>query len=124
MTELGHYKASASTGRASVIGAKRTQYPMAAGLKRGTGQMLKIDKASIEKIEKQYPGISETVEYYERLPIPVCPSCNSNDTAKVTVGLVGRTINLAAVTTKVKLLPNSSPSAKGYFCNSCGKSFS
>ena len=84
---------------------------------------MKIDKATIEKLERRYPGISETIEHYERAPIPPCPSCKSDDTAKVSMGVVGRSVNVAGATTKMKLLSNG-PAPGTYFCNRCEQFFS
>lgn len=52
-----------------------------------------MDKGTTEELERRYPGISATIEHYERAPIPPCPSCKSDDTAKVSIGVVGRSIN-------------------------------
>jgi predicted RNA-binding Zn-ribbon protein involved in translation (DUF1610 family) len=50
-----------------------------------------------------------------------CPNCGSNDTAKVTSGVIGRTIHLAAATTRVKLVPNQQ--AARFYCNACERFF-
>ena len=46
----------------------------------------------------------------------------SEDTADVQVGIVRRTIQIAAATTKFKLIPNN-PKRGSYFCNTCKKLF-
>jgi len=84
--------------------------------------MLKINKETLDHIEKQYPGIGETILHFEKATLPVCSRCGSEDTAEVGVGLVGRSINIAAATTKFKLIPNS-PKAGKYFCNTCDEFF-
>ena len=84
--------------------------------------MLKVLASELETLERQYPGISRTVRYFEEMVLPPCPRCGSTDTAKVTVGLVGRSINLAAATTKMKLLANG-PTPGNCFCNACKEFF-
>ncbi len=84
--------------------------------------MIKINKELLDHIERQYPGIGDTILHYENATLPVCSRCGSTDTAEVGAGLIGRTINLAAATTKFKLIPNS-PSPATYFCNECDEFF-
>lgn len=84
--------------------------------------MLKINKETLDHIEKQYPGIGKTKLYFETATLPVCSRCGSEDTAEVGGGLVGRSINIAAATTKFKLVPNS-PKPGKYFCNTCNEFF-
>jgi hypothetical protein len=83
--------------------------------------MLKVDEATIEELEQQYPGFRKTVEYYEALKLPPCPTCGSADTAQVSAGLVGRSTNLAAVTSKIKLLANGHPA--DFYCARCDRYF-
>ena len=85
--------------------------------------MLKLSKKALDDLERQYPGIKETVYRCEEASLPVCPYCQSEDTADVGCGIVGRSINLAAATTKFKLTPNP-PKPGEYFCNSCETFFS
>lgn len=79
--------------------------------------MLKVDQHWLDKAEAIYPGLLETIDCYEKLVLPPCPQCGSADTAKVSTGLVGRSIHAAAATTKMRLLPNGHPA--DYFCNHC-----
>ena len=83
--------------------------------------MLKVDAAFMQQAEKLYPGFRETLDYYEALDLPHCPRCGSSDTAAVSAGLVGRSMHLAAATTKIKLLPNGRPGS--YYCNACSQFF-
>ena len=83
---------------------------------------LKIDQASLSKMEAQHPGISESIRIQEEIVLPPCHHCRSQDTAKVGTGVNGRTIYLAAATTKFKLIPNG-PKPGEYFCNGCEKFF-
>jgi hypothetical protein len=71
------------------------------------------DRHIIEEFEKRYPGIGETIQYYDSLVLPLCPRCGSSRTAKVITGVVGRSLALRAATQKVHLLANGHP---GHFC--------
>jgi len=84
--------------------------------------MLKITQAELEKMESQREGIIKSIMAYENENLPSCPHCGSGDTASVQVGIMGRTIYIAAATTKVKLIPNG-PKQGEYFCHECGKYF-
>ena len=83
--------------------------------------MLKVDKDTLDQIEKRYPGLGETILHYERAKLPACAHCGSEDTAAVGGGLVGRSIAVASATTKFKLVPNNRPGKQ--FCNSCNEFF-
>ena len=83
---------------------------------------LKIDKVTLAKMEGVHPGIGESIRIREEIVLPTCHHCRSQDTARVGVGVNGRTIYLAAATTKFKLIPNG-PKPGEYFCNSCEKFF-
>jgi hypothetical protein len=65
--------------------------------------MLKVDKENLGEMEIKYPGIRETILHFEETKLPVCPRCGSDDTASVQSGIIGRTINISAATTKFKL---------------------
>jgi hypothetical protein len=84
--------------------------------------MLKFDREDLEHIETLYTGIGETILHFEQATLPACRNCGSEDTADVQFGLIGRTIHIAAATTKFKLLPNG-PAPGEYFCNACNKFF-
>ena len=84
--------------------------------------MLKITQEALNHIEVLYPGIGKSICDREEAALPVCSLCGSEDTAEVGVGLVGYSINLAAATTKFKLIPNG-PKPGEYFCNSCNEFF-
>ena len=83
--------------------------------------MLKVDQEWIDRVDAQRPGFRETVERWDAADLPPCPSCGSDDTARVSAGLVGRSIHLAAATTKIRLLPNGHPA--DYYCNQCQSYF-
>ena len=84
--------------------------------------MLKIDKETLERMEKEYPGIRETILGFEEATLPVCSRCGSENTADAQCGIIGRTINIAAATTKFKVIANG-PKAGKYFCNTCNEFF-
>ena len=83
--------------------------------------MLKVDEEWIDRVEAQYEGFREMVHRWDAMELPPCPFCGSSDTAKVSAGLVGRSINLAGATTKIRLLPNGHPA--DYYCNQCESYF-
>ena len=84
--------------------------------------MLKLSRKELGDLEKQHPGIKETVFHFENAKLPACPHCQSSDTAQVGCGIVGRSISVTTATTKFKLIPNS-PKPGEYFCNSCENFF-
>jgi len=84
--------------------------------------MLTIDKKTFRQLEKQYPGIGETIRGFETATLPNCSRCRSENTAAVGTGLIGRTINIAGATTKFKLIPHG-PKPGEYFCNACNEFF-
>jgi hypothetical protein len=86
------------------------------------GVMLRFDKTALDHLEKKYPGIGETILYFENATLPACSGCTSTDTAQVGCGIIGRTIKIAAATTKFKLIPNG-PAPGKYFCNTCNTFF-
>jgi len=83
---------------------------------------LKVDKVTLAKMESVHPGIGVSIRLHEEMVLPACENCGSKDTASVGDGVVGRSIFLAAATTKFKLIPNP-PRLGQYFCNSCEEFF-
>jgi predicted RNA-binding Zn-ribbon protein involved in translation (DUF1610 family) len=83
--------------------------------------MLKVDEAWIQAAEARYPGFRATLAHYETQARPSCPTCGSAETASVSTGIIGRTMALAAATTKIKLVPNSQPA--NFYCGACDKFF-
>ena len=79
---------------------------------------LKIDQATLDRMEQQHPGIAESIRLYEAMKLPSCSHCGSKDTASVGGGIVGRSIYLAAATTRFKLAPDGLEAGK-YYCNGC-----
>ena len=84
--------------------------------------MLKVDQASIDRMESSYPGIAEQIHHFDTAELPSCPHCESSDSATVQVGVVQRATNIAAATTKFRLVPNG-PKPGPYFCNDCKRYF-
>lgn len=83
--------------------------------------MLKVDEAWLRAAEERYPGFRATLDHYETQALPPCPVCGSAETAKTSTGLVGRSIALAAATTRMKLIPNGH--SAGFHCSACDKFF-
>jgi len=83
---------------------------------------LRIDQETLDRMETQHPGIRESIRRFGEETLPVCSRCGSANTADVGCGVIGRTINIAAATTKFKLIPNG-PKPGKYFCNECGEFF-
>jgi len=84
--------------------------------------MITIDEETIAKAELQYPGFRESLLRFDAKIIPPCPSCKSEDTASVTVGVVGRSIAFAVATSKLKLVPNRR-GKEDLYCNNCNTFF-
>jgi hypothetical protein len=85
-------------------------------------KMIRKTEDELKQLEGQYPGITEQIWRFEQADLPVCPVCGSEDTASVQVGVMGRTINIGASTTKIHLMLNVN--GKGmYYCNNCKRQF-
>jgi hypothetical protein len=65
--------------------------------------MLKVNQETLKDFEGKHSGITEQIMQFENAVLPVCPDCKSDNTANVQVGIIGRTMNIAAATTKYKL---------------------
>ena len=85
--------------------------------------MLTIDRKTLGRLEKLYPGIGTDIRSREKATLPKCSRCGSKDTAGVGCGLIGRTMSIAGATTKFKLIPHG-PKPGEYFCNACNEFFS
>lgn len=80
--------------------------------------MVKMNEEWIRQAEIAYPGFRKTLNRYESMTLPACPACQSTNTATVATGIVGRSISLAAATTRVKLLRNPFGDEQ-FYCNDC-----
>ena len=74
-------------------------------------------------IEKNYPDVTEQIRRFEEAELPACPHCKSPKTAVVRAGVIGRSLTIAASTTKIKLVLNITNKMGTYFCNECKKYF-
>ena len=74
-------------------------------------------------LEEQYPGITKQLNEFKEARLPSCPHCKSVETASVQVGIIGRTMTLAALTKKIKLVPNRGDNEGKFFCNTCKRFF-
>lgn len=84
--------------------------------------MLRITPLELARKDDAYPGLAAYVHALEANPLPPCPHCQSADTATVQYGIVGRSLSIAAATTKFRLHPN--PPAPGkLYCNTCAQYF-
>ncbi len=84
--------------------------------------MLKIDQTAIDRMEQSYPGIADQIRHFEAAGLPPCPNCGSTETASVQCGLIQRSINIFAATTKFHLVANL-PKGAHFFCNACKQYF-
>ena len=84
--------------------------------------MIRKTEDELTQLESQYPGISEQIWRFEQMDLPACPVCGALHTASVQVGVIARTINIGAATTKIHLMMNAND-AGIYFCNVCRKQF-
>lgn len=84
--------------------------------------MPKRQPAKLAASERDYPGITAAIRAFADADNPPCPKCASADVAQVRCGVIGRSIRMAAATTKLKLVPNG-PVPGAYFCNRCQKYF-
>jgi len=83
--------------------------------------MINMNEDWIRQAEAAYPGFRKTLMHYEGKVLPACAACRSSNTATVTSGIIGRTVALAAASSKVKLVPNGK--AGHFFCNDCEQFF-
>lgn len=90
-------------------------------LKEKSTETLKTSLERLIEMEDEQPGIIEHIMYYEDMELPPCPKCGSGNTAVVNVGIVRRTLYLAAATRKFHLRANGRPG--DYYCNVCKSYF-
>jgi hypothetical protein len=88
------------------------------GVFRREDAVIKVDQNTLDKMERNYPGIGQNIRHYDETVLPACLQCGSEDTATVSCGIIGRSIHVAAATTKIKLLANG-PKPGQYFCHAC-----
>ena len=78
------------------------------------------DNKRLEKLERDYPGITSNIRHFEDAELPSCAHCGSGDTASVQIGIIGRTMAIAGMTRKFRLIANG-PKPGKYFCRTCQK---
>ena len=84
--------------------------------------MLRFNERRLQETEALYPGILEQIMRFENATLPECPHCDSENTADVQIGIIGRTTQIAAATTKFTLIPNG-PRPGRYYCQNCKQFF-
>ena len=84
--------------------------------------MIRKTEDELTQLESQYPGISEQIWRFEQMDLPACPVCGALHTASVQVGVIARTINIGAATTKIHLMLNANDEGI-FYCNVCRKQF-
>ena len=80
------------------------------------------DKSRLEKLERDYPGITSSIMHFDEAELPLCARCGSDETASVQIGIIGRTIAIAGMTKKFHLIANG-PRPGTYYCRKCKKYF-
>ena len=76
------------------------------------------DKERLAKLERDYPGITSNIRHFEDAELPSCAHCGSDETASVQIGIIGRTMAIAGMTRKFRLIANG-PKPGKYFCRTC-----
>jgi hypothetical protein len=69
-------------------------------------------------MEREHPGIWDSIRAFEAVPLPPCTRCGSSDTALVHLGVTARTALIEIATTKVHLTDHD-PIPGRYYCNHC-----
>jgi Lon protease-like protein len=84
--------------------------------------MLKVKQSDLKRFESIYPGITKQIMSFESAMLPVCPICDSTRTAIVEVGIIARTMTIAAATSKCQLVPDE-PKPAEFYCGDCRRYF-
>ena len=79
-------------------------------------------ESELAELERRHPGVLEQLRRFESAVLPACSHRGAAETADVQVGLIGRTVALASLTKKFKLVANG-PKKGNYFCNACEEFF-
>lgn len=72
--------------------------------------------------EAQYPGLRQQLAALEAMPRHPCAYCGDTDTAMLIVGVTGRTMSLAALTDRVKLVAYREEPGERW-CRICARPF-
>jgi len=81
-----------------------------------------VKKKKEINIEETYPGVTKQIDRYKQEKPPSCSHCGSDNTADVMVGIIGRSITIAAET-GAKLVPNVKDRLGTYWCRNCKRFF-
>ena len=84
--------------------------------------MLKVNQADLNRFESEYPGIRAEIICFEAAILPRCRRCDSPNTAIVDVGIIARTMTVAAATSKYRLVPKE-PRPGKFYCGDCKQYF-
>jgi len=68
-----------------------------------------------------YPGLADDLARYRSLRLPPCSCCGSHSVKKVETGVIGRTVTLAALTGKIRLVTGAKQGA--FYCGACESYF-
>lgn len=68
-----------------------------------------------------YPGLADELARYRSLCLPPCSRCGSRSVKKVETGAIGRTVTLAALTGKIRLVTGTKQGA--FYCDACESYF-
>ncbi len=80
--------------------------------------MIKLTPQDLLALERQTPGITGIILRFDRVQLPRCPRCRSDNTAAVYTDLDGKMERIAQATTRVYLAPGSNLAGK-FYCYSC-----
>ena len=80
------------------------------------------DKSILEKLERDYPGITSSIMHFDEADLPAYAHCGSDETASVQIGIISQTISIAGMTKKFHLIANG-PRPGTYYCRKCKKYF-
>lgn len=80
------------------------------------------DETRLTEWAAAYPGLRDQFGAIDRQIVPTCPHCRSTDTAVIIIGISGRTVRLAALSAKVKLMSDRDE-AGTCWCRTCARVF-
>jgi hypothetical protein len=72
--------------------------------------------------ENRYPGLRQQFADLKAMAEIACVHCDSPDTAVLVVGITGRTMSLADLSTRVKLVANREEPGERW-CRTCTRAF-
>ena len=118
-------KEPSQNGQAQDISAASASEPERASANSkatANGKATTNGKATAKSIEEVYPGVTQQIQQYKEAEWPACPHCGSSaHTAKVSRGIIGRAITMAASTSRIKL--SAQPTPGNHYCTTCEEYF-